>query len=71
MVKPAEIREVIEQGRFHTALMVYTAVAVPLTDFLTGVLSALVLYAVLRRFAEPRSVAPGRTPQEELYAQAR
>lgn len=49
MVKPAEIREVLAQGRFHTALMIYTAVAVPVTDFLTGVLSALVIYAIGQR----------------------
>lgn len=52
MVKPAEIREVSRQGWFHTAIMVFTAVMVPVTDFLTGVLSALVLYFVLRRFFE-------------------
>lgn len=45
MIKPAEIREVLGHGRLHTALMIYTAVMVPLTDFLTGVLSALILYA--------------------------
>ncbi len=56
MVKPAEIREVAHTGWFHTTLMVYTAVMVPLTDFLTGVLSALVLYFVLRRFFEPRGL---------------
>jgi MFS superfamily sulfate permease-like transporter len=48
MIKPAEIRQVWRHSRFHAALMVYTAVMVPLTDFLTGVLSALILYAVLR-----------------------
>jgi SulP family sulfate permease len=52
MVKPAEIREVATQGRFETGIMIYTAVMVPATDFLTGVLSALVLYAVLHRFAK-------------------
>jgi MFS superfamily sulfate permease-like transporter len=52
MVKKHEIQEVVAQGRFHTALMVYTAVMVPLTDFLTGVLTALVLYFGLRRFFE-------------------
>lgn len=52
MVKPAEIREVWRQGRFHAFLMVYTAVMVPLTDFLTGVLSALIIYACLYRFFE-------------------
>ena len=43
-------------------LMVYTAVMVPLTDFLTGVLSALVIYAVLRKKfgALPE---PGAAPQ--------
>lgn len=62
MVKKQEIREVLERGRFHTVLLVYTAVAVPMTDFLTGVLSALGLYLVLRRFFEKRpgvlAVAP-------------
>jgi hypothetical protein len=32
--------------------MVYTAIAVIVTDFLTGVLTAIVLYAVLRRFLD-------------------
>jgi len=50
MIKPQEVREVFTQGRFHKALLVYTAVMVPLTDFLTGVLSALVIYAVAVRF---------------------
>lgn len=50
MIKPAELREVWRQNRFHSALMIYTAVMVPLTDFLTGVLSALILYAVLKPF---------------------
>lgn len=52
MVKKFEIKEVLSQGRFHAALMIYTAVMVPLTDFLTGVLSSLVLYFALRRFFE-------------------
>jgi MFS superfamily sulfate permease-like transporter len=52
MVKPAEIKEVWMKDRFHAGLMVYTAVMVPLTDFLTGVLSALIIYAVLYRFFE-------------------
>jgi len=46
MVKPSEIREVAETGRFHTGIMVLTAVMVPVTDFLTGVLVALVAHAV-------------------------
>jgi MFS superfamily sulfate permease-like transporter len=46
MVKKGEIDEVIEHGRGHVWLMVYTALAVILTDFLRGVLSALVIYAI-------------------------
>jgi SulP family sulfate permease len=46
MIKPAEIREVSASGRFEMAMLVYTALMVPLTDFLTGVLSALIIYFV-------------------------
>jgi SulP family sulfate permease len=46
MVKPAEVTEVIHMGRGHVALMIYTAIMVIVTDFLTGVLSALVIFAV-------------------------
>jgi MFS superfamily sulfate permease-like transporter len=46
MIKWREISYVWGQGRLHAGLMVYTAVMVPLTDFLTGVLSALILYAI-------------------------
>jgi SulP family sulfate permease len=46
MVKPAEVTEVLHMGRGHVLLMLYTAVAVIFTDFLTGVLSALAIYAV-------------------------
>jgi MFS superfamily sulfate permease-like transporter len=55
MVKPKEIREVWRHNRFHAALMIYTAVMVPLTDFLTGVLSALILYGVLAPFLDRKS----------------
>jgi SulP family sulfate permease len=48
MVKPSEVTEVLHMGRGHTALMVYTAACVIVTDFLTGVLSALVIYGVWR-----------------------
>ncbi len=50
MIKPSEIAAILRHNRFHAALMVYTAAMVPLTDFLTGVLSALILYAALRPF---------------------
>jgi sulfate permease, SulP family len=50
MIKVSEIKEVFQHNKFHSALMVYTAVMVPMTDFLTGVLSALILYFVGRKF---------------------
>jgi sulfate permease, SulP family len=48
MIKPAEIKEIKHHGKFEFSMMLYTAIMVPLTDFLTGVLSALVLYFVVK-----------------------
>jgi sulfate permease, SulP family len=45
MVKPAEVKEALAMSRFHVGLMIFTAVMVVVTDFLTGVLSAIVVYA--------------------------
>jgi MFS superfamily sulfate permease-like transporter len=65
MVKPAEVREVWNHNRFHAALMIYTAVMVAVTDFLIGVLSALVLYAVLKRFLDrPQTPSGVEAPVE-------
>ncbi|MCC5612209.1 hypothetical protein LC612_37150 [Nostoc sp. CHAB 5834] len=50
MIKPSEIREIKSLGKFEFAIMIYTAVMVPMTDFLTGVLSALIIYFVVRKF---------------------
>jgi MFS superfamily sulfate permease-like transporter len=70
MVKVAEIREVWNHGRFHAALMIYTAVMVPLTDFLTGVLSALIIYGVLAPFFDRRpKVAEAELPDAKVDAQ--
>jgi MFS superfamily sulfate permease-like transporter len=63
MVKPAEVTQVFEHSRFHVALMWYTAVMVVLTDFLTGVTSAIVIWAILSRFFDR---AP--TPEPEAAA---
>jgi MFS superfamily sulfate permease-like transporter len=59
MVKPAEVKEVWRHNWFHAGLMIYTAVMVVVTDFLIGVLSALVIYAVLFRFLDV-------TPQKKV-----
>lgn len=57
MIKVSEIKEVLRHNRFHAGLMAFTAVMVPATDFLTGVLSALVLYFVARPFLDTPAVA--------------
>lgn len=59
MIKVSEIRHVMTTGKFNAFLMIYTAIMVPVTDFLTGVLSALVIYVIGRRFFEaPNAEAP-------------
>ncbi len=52
MVKPAEVKEVLGLNKFHLGLMAYTAVMVVITDFLTGVMTAIVIYALLTRFLD-------------------
>ncbi len=63
MVKPAEIRQVLTHNRFHIFLMVYTAIMVIVTDFLTGVLSAMAIYGALYRFLEKPAPKIAPIPQ--------
>jgi SulP family sulfate permease len=48
MIKPSEIKEIKHAGKFEFSMMIFTAVMVPMTDFLTGVLSALVIYFIVK-----------------------
>ncbi|MBY0523036.1 MAG: hypothetical protein K2R98_06540 [Gemmataceae bacterium] len=64
MVKPAEVKHVWNHNWFHGLLMVFTAAMVPLTDFLTGVLSALILYGLLARYFD----RPVSAPEEQESA---
>ncbi len=57
MIKWSEIREVFNHNKFHALLMAYTAVMVPATDFLTGVLTALILYFGTRGFFD-KAISP-------------
>jgi SulP family sulfate permease len=66
MIKVSEIKEVLAHNKFHAGLMVFTAVMVPVTDFLTGVLSALVIYFVARRFVD--KPAEAKKPAEKAAA---
>ncbi len=61
MIKPAEIKEIKHAGKFELAMMMYTAVMVPLTDFLTGVLSALIIYFVIKQVFKRKSKAMQET----------
>jgi MFS superfamily sulfate permease-like transporter len=47
MVKPTEIKQVWAHNWFHFGLMIYTATMVIVAGFLTGVLSAMLIYGVL------------------------
>lgn len=50
MIKPSEIKETKAEGKFEFLMMIYTAIMVPVTDFLTGVLSALIIYFLITKF---------------------
>lgn len=56
MIKPSEIKEIKKLGKFEFATMVYTAVMVPLTDFLTGVLTALIIYFFVKYFYSKKQI---------------
>ena len=46
MVKPAEVLGILSHNHFHIGLMIYTALMVIIADFLIGVLSAIIIYAI-------------------------
>jgi len=67
MVKWEEVKSVLAMNRFHVFLMFYTAAVVLFKDFLTGVLSAIVIYAVLHRFFDtPKQEADGDDAPPQL-----
>jgi len=47
MVKIKEIKEILKMRRFHVAMMIYTAIMVPVVGFMWAVISAIAIYAVL------------------------
>jgi hypothetical protein len=67
MVKPAEVKEVLAANRFHILLMGYTAIMVAVTDFLTGVLSAIVIWVVLRRWFDVPAKGVAGAAEEPAY----
>ena len=47
MVKLKEVLSILNHNKFQAGLMIYTAVMVVITDFLTGVLSSITIYLVM------------------------
>lgn len=70
MVKPAEVKQVFKHNWFHVSLMFYTAVTVIIFDFLTGVLSAIILYVLLFKFLDKPATKPSETGGAGLEAPA-
>lgn len=67
MIKKEEIQSVHSMNNFHVFLMYLTAVVVLLKDFLSGVLIAIVIYALFHRiFDKPEdSKSDGGSAEEE------
>jgi MFS superfamily sulfate permease-like transporter len=59
-----EVRAQARAGIRHLALMVYTAVMVPTFDFLTAVLSALLLHAAINFFTRNDALRANARPQK-------
>jgi MFS superfamily sulfate permease-like transporter len=64
MVKPTEVKQVLTHGWFHIALMAVTAFMVIITDFLTGVLTGMVLYGFGFKFFD-RPGGPGGSSADD------
>lgn len=47
MVKSKEIRDILNQSKFHIALMTYTAFMVPVVGFMWAVVSAIAIFTIL------------------------
>jgi MFS superfamily sulfate permease-like transporter len=74
MVKPAEVKLVVSQGKLETAVMIYAGVMVVATNFVLGVATALVLYAIALRipsFATARVVDSESSPASKTHPERR
>ena len=69
MVKPTEIKQVFAHNWFHASLMIYTAIMVIVFDFLTGVLSAMVIYGVLFKFLDKPAAGKGKPESSHSAAE--
>jgi SulP family sulfate permease len=63
MISPPEILRVWRKSNFHRFLMIYCTIMIPLTDFLTGVVTSIVIYAALFKcFDKDRSFSEENKP---------
>lgn len=63
MVKKHEVKEVLGMNYFHIFLMLYTALMVPLTGFMTAVVTAIIIYAIGFKFFDKK---PSASPAPEF-----
>lgn len=54
MAKKKEIKEVMEMNKFHIALMIYTAIMVPVSGFMMAVVSAIIIYMIAYRWLDKK-----------------
>ena len=62
MVKKGEVKEVLGMNKFHLFLMLYTGLMVPLTGFMTAVVSAILIYVIGYRWFD----TPHNHPETHL-----
>jgi MFS superfamily sulfate permease-like transporter len=58
MVKKREINKIVSMNNYHIILMCVTVIAVPLFGFMSGVVTAIILYAVFYRLFEKKKPKP-------------
>lgn len=68
MVKPADVKETLAMSKSHIGLMIYTAAMVVLTDFLTGVMTAITIYAVGYLIGKRLEARQGKNADEPAYS---
>ena len=59
MVKVQEIKEIMAMNKFHIFLMLYTAVMVPVTGFMTAVVTSILIYIIGHKWLDPKTPPKG------------
>ncbi|HEY0678781.1 MAG TPA: SulP family inorganic anion transporter [Chitinophagaceae bacterium] len=68
MVKSREVKEVMGMNKFHIALMAYTAIMVPVSGFMTAVVTAIAIYAIGYRWFDKKIPATVVEEHQEVAA---